>query len=144
MEEGPSIPIFNGPEGILFDFNYGCRVQVPVSGWRVKMFDSDTFNVLLNEQVEANVVIASMRKYYVRFLLEVFDGPRLVFSHTFNPTTKKIRLHMPPWALEYFEQEAHVIFAHAGNDDIACPWANTFSRCIGTAIHICILQPKRN
>ncbi|MGA7812419.1 MAG: autotransporter strand-loop-strand O-heptosyltransferase, partial [Caballeronia sp.] len=99
MPEGPSIPVLEGPEGIRFDFNYGCRVQVPVSGWRVKMFDSDTFNVLLNEQVEANVVIASMRKYYVRFRLEVFDGPRVVFSHTFNPTGKKIRLCMPPWAL---------------------------------------------
>jgi autotransporter strand-loop-strand O-heptosyltransferase len=97
--EGPSIPVFDGPEGILFDFNYGCRVQVPVSGWRVKMVDADTFNVLLNEHVEANVVIASVRKYYVRFLLEVFDGPRLVFSHSFNPTGRKIRLRMPAWAL---------------------------------------------
>ena len=97
--EGPSLPVFNGPEGIFFDFNYGCRVQVPVSGWRVKMLDTETFNVLLNEQVEANVVIASVRKYYVRFLLEVFDGTRLVFSHSFNPTGKKIRLRMPPWAL---------------------------------------------
>jgi len=99
MDEGPSIPVFSAPEGILFDFNYGCRVQVPVSGWRVKMIDLDTFNILLNERVEADVVIASKRKYYVRFLLEVFDGDRLVFSHAFDATGKRVLLRMKPWAL---------------------------------------------
>jgi len=99
MEKGPAEPVFSGPEGIRFDFNYGCRVQVPVSGWRVKMVDTDTFTVLFNEHVDANAVIASIRKYYVRFLIEVFDGARRVFSHTFDPAGKQIRLRMPPWAL---------------------------------------------
>ena len=44
----------SGPEGILFDFNYGCRVQVPVDGWLVRMTDLDTLNVLFDETVEAN------------------------------------------------------------------------------------------
>ena len=77
----PGRPAISGPEGILYDFNYGCRVQVPVDGWRVCMTDLDTRNVLLNETVEANAVITSVRKYFVRFLLEVFDGKRLVFSN---------------------------------------------------------------
>ena len=66
----PGIPALTAPEGILYDFNYGCRVQVPVDGWRVRMTDLDTFNVLFDETVEANAVVTSRRKYFVRFLLE--------------------------------------------------------------------------
>jgi autotransporter strand-loop-strand O-heptosyltransferase len=95
----PGRPAISGPEGILYDFNYGCRVQVPVDGWRVCMTDLDTRNVLLNETVEANAVITSVRKYFVRFLLEVFDGRRLVFSHAFNAANKKIAIRMTSPAL---------------------------------------------
>ncbi|MDN7177594.1 hypothetical protein M0D69_06085 [Caballeronia sp. SEWSISQ10-4 2] len=95
----PGGPAISGPEGILYDFNYGCRVQVPVDGWRVRMTDVDTFNVLFDETVEANAVVRSRRKYFVRFLLEVFDGERLVFSHAFNAANKKVALRMTPLAL---------------------------------------------
>jgi autotransporter strand-loop-strand O-heptosyltransferase len=95
----PGIPSQTGPEGILYDFNYGCRVQVPVDGWRVRMTDLDTFNVLLDETVEANAVITSRRKYFVRFLLEVFDGKRLVFHHSFDATHQKVLIHMRSLAL---------------------------------------------
>ncbi|KQR79530.1 hypothetical protein ASG35_06415 [Burkholderia sp. Leaf177] len=89
----------HGAEGVRFDFNYGCRVQVPVDGWRVRMTDLDTFNVLLDETVEANTVVTSRRKYFVRFLLEVFDGQRLVFSHAFNAANQKIAIRTAPLAL---------------------------------------------
>ncbi|CAN7171939.1 autotransporter strand-loop-strand O-heptosyltransferase [Caballeronia sp. LjRoot34] len=95
----PGIPALTGPEGILYDFNYGCRVQVPVDGWHVRMTDLDTFNVLLDEVVEANAIITSRRKYFVRFLLQVFDGSRLVFSHAFDATKQKVLLHMARLAL---------------------------------------------
>lgn len=95
----PGPVLMQGPEGIRYDFNYGCRVQVPVSGWRVRMTDMDTFNVLLNEAVEADEIVTSMRKYFVRFHLEVFDGERLVFSHQFDATNKKVALRMSSLAL---------------------------------------------
>ena len=41
LGDGPSIPVLDGPEGILFDFNYGCRVQVAGEGWRVRLLDRD-------------------------------------------------------------------------------------------------------
>lgn len=88
-----------GPEGILYDFNYGCRVQVPVDGWKVRMTDVDTFNLLLDETVQANQIVTSRRKYFVRFLLEVFDGERLVFSHRYDATNRKVVLRMAPLAL---------------------------------------------
>ena len=65
----PGAPSIAGPEGIRYDFNYGCRVQVPVDGWRVRMVDLDTHSLLFDEPVEAGVVVTSRRKYFVRFLL---------------------------------------------------------------------------
>src|SRR6202012_773294 len=49
MEFAPKLPAFAGPEGIFYDFNYGCRVQVPVDGLRVRMTDLDTFNLVMDE-----------------------------------------------------------------------------------------------
>jgi hypothetical protein len=80
----PSLPKFVGPEGILYDFNYGCRVRVPVDGWRVRMVDLDTFSLVFDEAVEADSIVTSRRKYFVRFELQVFDGERLVFRHAYD------------------------------------------------------------
>jgi hypothetical protein len=83
-------PALRGPEGIFYDFNYGCRVQVPVSGWRVVMVDLDTHNTVLDEVLEAGVIVASRRKYFVRFMLCVFDGERIVFTHSFDAAGQRV------------------------------------------------------
>lgn len=44
-------PVLAGPEGIRYDFNYGCRVQVPHDGWRVRMHDVDTGNIVFDAMV---------------------------------------------------------------------------------------------
>ncbi|SAK43128.1 glycosyltransferase [Caballeronia fortuita] len=95
----PSLPHIAGPEGILYDFNYGCRVQVPVDGWRVRMVDLDTFSLIFDEPVEANRVVASRRKYFVRFELQVFDGERLVFEHAYDARGRNVLLHPSGTAL---------------------------------------------
>jgi autotransporter strand-loop-strand O-heptosyltransferase len=83
-------PALQGPEGIFYDFNYGCRVQVPVSGWRVVMIDLNTHNTVFDEVVEAAEIVASRRKYFVHFMLQVFDGERLVFSHSFDAAGQRV------------------------------------------------------
>ncbi|CAG9250027.1 Glycosyltransferase TibC [Paraburkholderia unamae] len=88
----PGAPALAGPEGIRYDFNYGCRVQVPQDGWRVRMHDLDTANVLFDEVLGAGEIATSRRKYYVRFRLEVFDGPRRVFSHSFDAAGRRVRV----------------------------------------------------
>jgi len=95
----PGLPVFTGPEGILYDFNYGCRVRVPVDGWRVRMVDLDTHSLLFDEPVEAGVVVTSRRKYFVRFQLDVLDGDRLVFSHAYNARNKPILVRPSTMAL---------------------------------------------
>lgn len=95
----PGTPALSGPEGIRYDFNYGCRVQVPCDGWRVRMHDLDTANVLFDAALGAGEIAASRRKYYVRFLLEVFDGVRLVFSHSFDAAGRRVRLEVGSGAI---------------------------------------------
>ncbi|MEW6340869.1 MAG: autotransporter strand-loop-strand O-heptosyltransferase [Paraburkholderia sp.] len=95
-------PALQGPEGIRYDFNYGCRVQVPVSGWRVVMSDLDTHNTLLDDVPEAGVILASRRKYFVRFMLQVFDGERLVFSHAFDAAGQRVFVRAGQTALGDF------------------------------------------
>ncbi|WP_250865414.1 autotransporter strand-loop-strand O-heptosyltransferase [Caballeronia sp. INSB1] len=95
----PSLPKFVGPEGILYDFNYGCRVRVPVDGWRVRMVDLDTFSLVFDEAVEADSIVTSRRKYFVRFELQVFDGERLVFRHAYDARGRHVLIRPSGTAL---------------------------------------------
>jgi autotransporter strand-loop-strand O-heptosyltransferase len=95
----PATPLFAGPEGIRFDFNYGCRVQVPVAGWRVRMHDLDTQNLVFDATLAQGEIAASRRKYFVRFLLEVFDGERRVFSHAFDAQGRRVWMTLGSGAL---------------------------------------------
>ncbi|WP_321885218.1 autotransporter strand-loop-strand O-heptosyltransferase [Paraburkholderia bannensis] len=92
-------PLFAGPEGIRFDFNYGCRVQVPIAGWRVRMHDLDTHNLVFDATLAQGEIAASRRKYFVRFLLEVFDGERRVFSHAFDVQGRRVWMTLGSGAL---------------------------------------------
>jgi autotransporter strand-loop-strand O-heptosyltransferase len=94
-----STPILRGPEGILYDFNYGCRVQVPVDGWRVRMVDLDTNSLTFDEPIEADTVVASRRKYFVRFELQIYDGGRLVFAHAYDARQRKVLVRPSTMAL---------------------------------------------
>jgi autotransporter strand-loop-strand O-heptosyltransferase len=66
-----------GPNGILFDFNFGARVLLPprASGkWRVRLRDLDTGNILFQSENQGAFVNSSKR-FYVRFGIEVWDLP---------------------------------------------------------------------
>lgn len=65
-------PTQQGPNGIRFDFNDGCRVTLPNGNWRVCLKDHDTGNILFETTIAAGVV-ASTKKYYVRFQVLVWD-----------------------------------------------------------------------
>ncbi|MFT8977934.1 autotransporter strand-loop-strand O-heptosyltransferase [Gluconobacter oxydans] len=67
------IPVFEGPRGIRFDFNQGARVILPAreSGqWHAVLRDLDTGNILFTS-TNAGAQIASAKRYYVRFGVEI-------------------------------------------------------------------------
>lgn len=67
----PEFPSCTGPEGILFDFNYGARVYLPEGKWHVILMDDDSGNILFSCDSDGGWV-TSTKKYYVRFRIQVF------------------------------------------------------------------------
>lgn len=63
------------------------------------MVDLDTFNQVFDERVEANSIVTSRRKYFVRFELQVFDGERLVFHHAYDARGRHVLIHPSGTAL---------------------------------------------
>ncbi|MDR3565380.1 MAG: autotransporter strand-loop-strand O-heptosyltransferase [Negativicutes bacterium] len=85
-------------EGLAFDFNYGVRVKVPEGDWRVKFTDRDA-GVTLYDARASNAFVTSTKKYYINFGLEVYLADKLIFSHDFSPTGKRILLKFPSGTL---------------------------------------------
>jgi autotransporter strand-loop-strand O-heptosyltransferase len=98
------IPTQNAPEGIRYDFNDGCRVQLPVrqsGSWKIRLRDLDSGNILY-ETENKGATIQSTKRWYVRFRLEVWaieegqsESLRLVFSHDHDLTGKDVLIQFP-------------------------------------------------
>lgn len=82
-----------GPEGIRFDFNDGCRVFVPQGKWRVVLKDANTHSVLFSSPME-NGTVHSNKKYFVKFSIEIFKEDQLFFTHTLDLENKPVLVWM--------------------------------------------------
>ena len=73
-----------GPLGLRFDFNDGCRVSLPEAEhpWRVRLSDLDTGNILFETEINSGRV-NSTKRYYVRIRLEVWQRGESVFAHDY-------------------------------------------------------------
>lgn len=81
-------------EGLAFDFNYGARVKVPAGNWRVKIIDKDACLTLYDAQA-SGALISSTKKYYINFRLEIYLDNKLIFSHDYDASRKKILIKFP-------------------------------------------------
>lgn len=91
-DAGP--PVLEGPCGIRYDFNYGCRVYVPGDGWRVRLTDIEADVVLFDEEV-AEATVTSTKKYFVRFRIEVFRNGEPVFEHDYDASGRQVYARLP-------------------------------------------------
>jgi len=82
-----------GPEGIRFDFNDGCRVYLPPGNWHVTLRDLDTHTILFSEDVTSGYVQSSKR-YYVRFRIEIKKHDQDFFVHEMNLKRKPVLIFM--------------------------------------------------
>jgi autotransporter strand-loop-strand O-heptosyltransferase len=66
------VPTQQGPQGIRFDFNDGCRVMLPEGEhlWQVRLSDLDTGNILFEAKIKSGRINSSKR-YFVRIRLEI-------------------------------------------------------------------------
>ncbi len=87
-------PTQQGPSGIRFDFNLGCRVSVPKGDWRIRLRDLDTGNILYETEVK-QAVVSSRKRYYLRCGIEVFARGELVFEHRYSATDRDVLIQFP-------------------------------------------------
>lgn len=89
-------PTQEGPEGVRFDFNSGCRVAFAESAhpWKVQLSDLDTGNVIYQKEIVAGRVNSSKR-YYVRFRVEVWQQDQLVLTHDYSATDREVLIQFP-------------------------------------------------
>ncbi|MGH7023087.1 MAG: autotransporter strand-loop-strand O-heptosyltransferase [Caulobacteraceae bacterium] len=83
--------------GIKFDFNLGARVVLPKrteGEWRVCLRDLGTGNILF-ESKNQGAFVASSKRFFVRFRLEVFDGETSVLEHDYDCRGKKVLIQFP-------------------------------------------------
>src|SRR5258708_606280 len=110
------MPTQEGPKGIRFDFNDGCRVALPEGEhpWRVRLSDIDTGNILFETELKGGFV-NSTKRYYVRIRLEVWQQNEVVLAHDYSAADREILIQLPvgtlgdplgwfPYAAKFREQ----------------------------------------
>ncbi|MGJ4947194.1 autotransporter strand-loop-strand O-heptosyltransferase [Bradyrhizobium sp. HKCCYLS20291] len=91
-----AVPTQDGPYGLRFDFNDGCRVMLPDNGraWRVRMSDRETGNVLFDVDLRAGHVNSSKR-YFVPFRLEVWSQDERLLCHDYDASERDVLIQFP-------------------------------------------------
>jgi autotransporter strand-loop-strand O-heptosyltransferase len=110
------VPTQEGPQGMRFDFNGGCRVLFPQAAhpWRVQLSDLDTGNILFQTDMTAGRVNSSKR-YYVRFRIEAWQQDELLFTHDYSAADREVLIQFPigtlgdtigwfPYAVKFYEK----------------------------------------
>ncbi|MBR0899190.1 autotransporter strand-loop-strand O-heptosyltransferase [Bradyrhizobium tropiciagri] len=89
-------PTQQGPMGILYDFNDGCRVLLPDAEhpWRVRLSDIDTGNILFETDLKAGR-INSTKRYFVRARIEVWADGKEVLRHDYSAENRDVMVQFP-------------------------------------------------
>jgi autotransporter strand-loop-strand O-heptosyltransferase len=90
------LPTQQGPKGLRFDFNDGCRVVMPETDhpWRVRLSDLDTGNILYETEIKAGRV-NSAKRYFVRFRLEVWHNRESLLVHEYSAVDREVLIQLP-------------------------------------------------
>ncbi|WP_419728977.1 autotransporter strand-loop-strand O-heptosyltransferase [Lichenicola sp.] len=111
-----AIPACIGPHGVRFDFNEGCRILLPPGNWQVRLTDLETGSVLC-DAASAGGTILSLKKYFVRFHIELRLDGSLVFDHRLDLREREVLIRMELGGLgdqlAWIGQAASFAVAHA-------------------------------
>jgi autotransporter strand-loop-strand O-heptosyltransferase len=126
-----AMPTQQGPHGLRFDFNDGCRVMLPETGhpWRVRLSDLDTGNVLFETELNTGRINSSKR-YFIRFRLEIWHDGKRAFVHDYAPKDREILIQLPvgtlgdpmgwfPYAVKFRERHCCRLTCTMGDKMIA-------------------------
>lgn len=90
------VPTQQGPFGLRFDFNEGCRIALPrgEGEWHVVLRDTATGNILFETRLEQGFVVSSKR-YFVPFRIEVAQNGAQVFAHDLDCRDREVHIAFP-------------------------------------------------
>ncbi|MBS1103321.1 autotransporter strand-loop-strand O-heptosyltransferase [Gluconobacter sp. Dm-62] len=96
------LPVLQGPASIRFDFNQGARVVLPAretGQWHAVLRDLDTGNILFTS-TNAGAQIASAKRYYVRFGIEIDETDaqgvrRQILRHELDLRDRPVIVEIP-------------------------------------------------
>ena len=100
-EEPPpgSMVINSGPitgrtavEGVMFDFNMGARAHVPEGNWRIRFIDPTTSTVTYDQSNLSNVTVASRKRYFIPWSVEIYKDGKPAFHHEYNAKGHRVLL----------------------------------------------------
>jgi len=92
-----AVPTQPAAQRLRFDFNCGARILLPQrteGEWRVRIKDLDTGNTLF-ESTNQGALVASAKRYYVRFGIEVSDGRDIVLEHAYDCRDRLVLVQLP-------------------------------------------------
>jgi autotransporter strand-loop-strand O-heptosyltransferase len=127
-----AIPTQLGAHGVRYDFNFGARISLPPRAdgkdWLVRLRDIDTGNILF-ESVNKGAFVASAKRFYVRFRVEVYEGETLVVEHDYDCRDKEVLIQFPIGTLgdtmAWFPYAAR--FAEVHGCKLTCALSNLIS-----------------
>src|SRR5271165_3117345 len=92
-----SVPTQKAPAGIRFDFNQGARILLPnraEGSWMVRLRDFNTGNILF-ESENKGAFVASSKRFFIGFGIEVLEGEKAIFQHDFDCRGKEVLIQFP-------------------------------------------------
>lgn len=96
----PEILTQEAIDNIRFDFNDGMRLHIPeklTKEYRIVMSDADTGTIFAILVPKEKADLATIKKYYVRYKLDIYDNKtsELLFTHTMDLKGKTVVVQMP-------------------------------------------------
>ena len=99
----PALPVMEAPEGILYDFNDGCRIKFPDGNgkWHITFSDLDTGTILYSADVQGGNMVTSVKKYYIKFHIAIFHvgEQKPFFEHILDLKDKEVLIQYPAGAV---------------------------------------------
>jgi autotransporter strand-loop-strand O-heptosyltransferase len=93
-----SRPTMVGPDKIRYDFNYGCRVELPTLAegkkWKVRYTDMVTSNIIF-EAESTGGSYQSTKLYFVPLKIELWKNDKKVFTHELCLKDKLVQVQIP-------------------------------------------------
>ncbi|MDD3885659.1 MAG: autotransporter strand-loop-strand O-heptosyltransferase [Victivallaceae bacterium] len=97
----PDPPVCGEPDGVRFDFNYGCRLKMPPGDgeYEVTLYDLDSLVCLGYLKLRGGENWVADAKYFIRYRIEVRTGGKLIFEHDYDCTGKRVSVVVPDGGL---------------------------------------------